>query len=137
VGRRTIGRLLVTTVICAALTAEPTGASASVHELAPLEIGDVRLSLYPVGTLLVEMPVGNPTGRLQTFQFRLLLLGSDGAVVREHLTEVVRLRSGAVESMRFVIPNADGVAAVGGLEAGLFGRPSDAPPDLFHPPPSL
>ena len=120
----------------AALAAGPTGSSTASRELVPLEVGDVRLSLYPVGTLLVEMPVGNPTGRLQTFQF-WLPLDSDGAVVREHLTEVVRLRSGAVEWMRFVIPNADGVAAVGGLEVGLFGRPSDAPPDLFHLPPSL
>ena len=124
-------------VLWAALAAGPPAAFAASQELAPLEVGDVRLSLYPVGTVLVEMPVGNPTGRLQTFQFRLLLLGPDGAVVREHLTEVVRLRAGGVEWMRFVIPNADGVTAIGGLEAGLFGRPTDAPPDLFHPPPSL
>ena len=103
---------------------------------ADISVGDVFVTVYPVGTAVVEMPVGNPSTVQQTFQFRMLLLGADGVPIKVHVTEVLRLRPGLEEWVRFTIPRADGTQTVL-FDVGLFGKPSDEPCDLRNLPPNV
>ena len=101
-----------------------------------VSVGDLFVTVYPVGTVVVELPVGNPSTVQQTFQLRMLLLGADGAPFKVHFAEVVRLRPGVEEWVRFTMPRADGTRTVL-FDVGLFGKPSDEPCDLRDLPPDV
>ena len=131
---RSVAVPLALAVLLAAVGLTPAARPAAAQ--ANVSVGDLLVTFYPVGTVVVEMPVGNPSSVQQTIQFRLLLLGPDGSPVKTHITEVLRLRPGIEEWVRFTVPRADGTQSVL-FDVGLFGKPSDEPCDLRDLPQDL
>ncbi|HYU18518.1 MAG TPA: hypothetical protein VEQ11_07465 [Chloroflexota bacterium] len=79
---------------------------------APVSLGSWALTVYPVGTALVELPVGNPTLRPQAFHLVLILLRADGSVAANRSTDQLRLAPGQTLWMRFTVRHGDGAESV-------------------------
>ncbi|MCC6179667.1 MAG: hypothetical protein IT305_30520 [Chloroflexi bacterium] len=74
----------------------------------PLSLGDARLLIYPLGTALVEVRIGNPTTDRQDFWLQLVLTRPDGTIAVTETSEVYSMAPGTDITMLFTIQNANG-----------------------------
>ncbi|MFN8523544.1 MAG: hypothetical protein U0821_10655 [Chloroflexota bacterium] len=106
-------RLWISAVAAALMVTAAAAWPASVSaQAAPIAVGRPVLTVYPLGTALVELPVGNPTGDAQEFRLLIVLLRADGSILATSATHVLKLDAGDSEWMSFNVPEADDARAV-------------------------